>query len=120
MVVPRISLDEVTSSLKTYCRVKGLADRLARCTHSPLPDFISTSPTKAKVPPFPRERISALSFRHAFETQHIMNGGDPFSLQKILGRSDITTTMIYVNLAGVGLRGAHAKASSVGRSPARD
>jgi site-specific recombinase XerD len=49
-----------------------------------------------------------------------MNGGDPFSLQKILGRSDITTTMIYVNLAGVGLRGAHAKASSVGRSPARD
>jgi integrase len=59
-------------------------------------------------------------FRHAFGTQHIMNGGDPFSLQKILGRSDITTTMIYVNLAGVGLRGAHAKASSVGRSPARD
>jgi len=57
--------------------------------------------------------------RHAFATQYIMNGGDPFSLQKILGRSDITT-MIYANLAGVGLRGAHAKASSVGRSPARD
>lgn len=58
--------------------------------------------------------------RHAFATQYIMNGGDPFSLQEILGRSDITTTMIYVNLAGVGLRGAHAKASSVDRSLARD
>jgi site-specific recombinase XerD len=49
-----------------------------------------------------------------------MNGGDPFSLQKILGRSDITTTMICVNLAGVSLREAHAEASSVDRSLARD
>jgi integrase/recombinase XerD len=44
-----------------------------------------------------------------------MNGGDPFSLQRILGHSDIKTTMIYVNLAGVGLREAHAKASPVDR-----
>ncbi|MCX6095081.1 MAG: tyrosine-type recombinase/integrase [Candidatus Bipolaricaulota bacterium] len=51
--------------------------------------------------------------RHTFATHYIMNGGDPFSLQRILGHSDIQTTMIYVNLAGVGLKEAHAKASPV-------
>ncbi|KPL20586.1 MAG: hypothetical protein AMJ93_11515 [Anaerolineae bacterium SM23_84] len=35
-------------------------------------------------------------------------------LQRILGHSDNKTTMIYVNLARVGLREAHAKASRVG------
>jgi hypothetical protein len=87
MVVPRISLDEVTSSLKTYCRVKGLADRLVRCTRSPLADFISTTPTKAKVPPFPRERISALSLsarvrdaaRHEWR-RSVLASEDPRSL----------------------------------------
>jgi len=53
--------------------------------------------------------------RHTFATHYIKNGGDPFSLQRILGHSDIKTTMIYVNLAGVGLREAHAKASPVDR-----
>jgi len=53
--------------------------------------------------------------RHTFATHFIQNGGDPFSLQRILGHSDIKTTMIYVNLAGVGLREAHAKASPVDR-----
>ena len=53
--------------------------------------------------------------RHTFATHYIQNGGDPFSLQRILGHSDIKTTMIYVNLAGVGLREAHAKASPVDR-----
>ena len=51
--------------------------------------------------------------RHTFATHYIKNGGDPFSLQRILGHSDIKTTMIYVNLAGVGLQEAHAKASPV-------
>jgi len=53
--------------------------------------------------------------RHTFATHYVKNGGDPFSLQRILGHSDIKTTMIYVNLAGVGLREAHAKASPVDR-----
>ena len=45
----------------------------------------------------------------------IENGGDPFSLQRLLGHSDTKTTMIYINLAGVDLEEAHAKASSVDR-----
>jgi site-specific recombinase XerD len=60
-------------------------------------------------------RIYPHLLRHTFATHYIMNGGDPFSLQRILGHSDIKTTMIYVNLAGVGLREAHAKASPVDR-----
>jgi len=53
--------------------------------------------------------------RHTFATRFILNGGDPFSLQRILGHSDIKTTMVYVNLAGVDLAIAHAKASPLDR-----
>jgi integrase/recombinase XerD len=60
-------------------------------------------------------KVSPHRLRHSFATFYVQNGGDPFSLQRILGHSDIKTTMIYVNLAGVGLREAHAKASPVDR-----
>jgi len=60
-------------------------------------------------------RVTPHILRHTFATHYIKNGGDPFSLQRLLGHSDIKTTMIYVNLAGVGLREAHAKASPVDR-----
>lgn len=58
-------------------------------------------------------RVHPHLLRHTFATHYVANGGDPFSLQRILGHSDIKTTTIYVNLAGVGLREAHAKASPV-------
>jgi integrase/recombinase XerD len=60
-----------------------------------------------------RVRITPHILRHTFATHYIQNGGDPFSLQRILGHSGIKTTMVYVNLAGVGLQEAHAKASPV-------
>ena len=60
-------------------------------------------------------RIHPHLLRHTFATHFIKNGGDPFSLQRLLGHSDIKTTMIYVNLAGVDLEEAHAKASPVDR-----
>ncbi len=53
--------------------------------------------------------------RHTGATLFIRNGGDPFSLQQILGHSSITTTQIYVHMAGTALREAHAKASPVDR-----
>jgi len=64
-------------------------------------------------------RVHPHILRHTFATHYIQNGGDPFSLQRILGHSDIKTTMIYVNLAGVGLQEAHAKASPVDRMLSR-
>jgi len=52
---------------------------------------------------------------HTFATSYIRNGGDPFSLQQLLAHSDIKTCMIYVHMAGVHLREAHAKYSPVDR-----
>ena len=60
-------------------------------------------------------RVHPHLLRHTFATHYIRNGGDAFSLQRILGHSDIKTTMIYVNLAGSDLRDAHAKASPLDR-----
>jgi len=60
-------------------------------------------------------RCSPHTLRHTFATEFIRNGGDPFSLQRLLGHSHISTTMIYVHMAGTTLREAHAKASPVDR-----
>lgn len=60
-------------------------------------------------------RCSPHTLRHTFSTNYIRNGGDPFSLQQLLGHSDIKTVMIYVHMAGVALREAHAKYSPVDR-----
>ncbi len=60
-------------------------------------------------------RCSPHTLRHTFATLFIRNGGDPFTLQRLLGHSDISTTMIYVHMTGTALREAHAKASPVDR-----
>jgi len=50
-------------------------------------------------------------FRHTFGTEFIRNGGDPFSLQQLLGHSDISTTMIYVHMVGKTLQEAYIRSS---------
>ena len=60
-------------------------------------------------------KVSPHMLRHTGATLFIRNGGDPFSLQRLLGHSDIQTTMIYVHMAGSALREAHARASPVDR-----
>lgn len=40
------------------------------------------------------------AFRHTFASMYIIDGGDAFTLQKILCHKDITTTQRYVNLFG--------------------
>jgi integrase/recombinase XerD len=42
---------------------------------------------------------------------YIENGGDPFSLQRILGHTDQTTTAKYVNMARSNVKAQHSKYS---------
>ena len=49
-------------------------------------------------------KVSPHRLWHTFATHYVMNGGDPFSLQRILGHVDIKTTMIYVNIASSSVR----------------
>lgn len=45
-------------------------------------------------------RVSPHIFRHTFAKYYIMNGGDAFSLQKILGHTSIDTVQLYVSMFG--------------------
>jgi len=46
------------------------------------------------------EKTSAHLYRHTFAKKWILNGGDIFRLQKMLGHSDLTIVREYVNMFG--------------------
>jgi len=45
---------------------------------------------------FPRKRLNSHTWRHTFAKNFLLNGGNVFALQKLLGHEDIETTRIYV------------------------
>ena len=51
------------------------------------------------------------TLRHSFALAYIENGGDPFSLQRILGHTDQSTTSKYVNMARTNVKTQHSKYS---------
>ena len=57
------------------------------------------------------ENFSPHLLRHSFALAYIENGGDPFSLQRILGHTDQTTTSKYVNMARTNVKSQHSKYS---------
>ena len=56
-------------------------------------------------------KISPHILRHSFALAYIENGGDPFSLQRILGHTDQSTTSKYVNMARTNVKAQHSKYS---------
>lgn len=56
-------------------------------------------------------KISPYDFRHAFALMYLRNGGDAFSLQRIMGHTNIAMTEVYVNLLKEDIKNAHTVAS---------
>ncbi|OGR74291.1 MAG: hypothetical protein A2089_03890 [Elusimicrobia bacterium GWD2_63_28] len=60
-------------------------------------------------------RPSPHTLRHTFATQYVLNGGDAFSLQKILGHSTLDMVRVYVDMANSNMTLQHRKFSPMDR-----
>lgn len=60
-------------------------------------------------------RCSWHTFRHYYAIQHIKQGGDVFSLQRILGHSSLDVTKLYVKFQQEDLQLIHRKTSVLAR-----
>jgi integrase/recombinase XerD len=58
-------------------------------------------------------RCSPHTLRHTFAKNYLINGGDIFSLQKILGHSSLASVRIYLNLFAVDIKKQHRRFSPV-------
>lgn len=56
-------------------------------------------------------RNSPHTYRHFFAVTYLRNGGDVFSLQRILGHTKLEMTMRYVKLADIDVRRIHSSVS---------
>lgn len=56
-------------------------------------------------------RLSPHTLRHTFALQYIEAGGDPFSLQRILGHSTQAMTAKYINMARSNVKAQHERFS---------
>ncbi|KRG13382.1 hypothetical protein ACA30_15870 [Virgibacillus soli] len=61
------------------------------------------------------ERLSPHMFRHTFCRNYILNGGDIFTLQRIVDHADIKTTRKYIQMDNQHVRYQHNKFSPVKR-----
>jgi integrase/recombinase XerD len=58
-------------------------------------------------------RVSPHTFRHTFSKMYIQNGGDIFTLQKILGHTSLEMVRMYVNMFDTDVAKAHRKYSPI-------
>jgi site-specific recombinase XerD len=55
------------------------------------------------------EKISSHTWRHTFAKNYLLNGGDVFSLQKMMGHADLETTRQYLSLNNEEMKLQHAR-----------
>jgi len=60
-------------------------------------------------------RCSPHTFRHTFAKRYLINGGDIFSLQRILGHSSLASVRLYLNLFACDIKKQHQRFSPVDR-----
>jgi integrase/recombinase XerD len=60
-------------------------------------------------------RLSPHSLRHTFARSYLVNGGDVFSLQRMLGHTSLDMVKRYIALTDVDLATRHASASPADR-----
>lgn len=61
------------------------------------------------------KRVYPHLLRHSFGTQYIRNGGDPFTLQRILGHKTSAMVTVYMHMAARDVEERHASASPFDR-----
>jgi integrase/recombinase XerD len=61
-------------------------------------------------------RCSLHSCRHTFAKNYLLNGGDIFSVQRILGHSSLASVRIYQNFFAPDIKRQHRQFSPVGNT----
>ncbi|GBF07250.1 integrase family protein [Deinococcus aerius] len=81
-------------------------------TRSGVSQILADLAEQAKVP---RAHAAPHAFRRAFAVNYLRNGGDVFSLQHVMGHSNLDMTRRYVNLLPEDLARVHAQVSPADR-----